>query len=363
MLTNYFTTAFRSLTRNKSYAVINITGLALGIAVCMIIFMIIQYHASFDNFHKNKNNTYRLLTEFHHADSKDIFYGHVVPFGMPNALRAAFPQIKVIAPFLGSGKDQFVVDQNGNIPLKKFKEETGVFYTVPSFFKIFDFPLLAGSYESLSEPANVLLSKETAEKYFGSWKDAMGKTIRMNNDMLLKVSGVLAPVPANTDFQMKVVVSYGTGFTKDLKTSADYDNVSGSFGCYILLPENINATAFEKQLRAYSIKIKSPDDKDQVTMEPLAAAHYNTQAGDFSNKSVSHTMIDVLWLIAAFILLIACVNFINLSTAQAVNRAKEIGVRKVLGSNKWQLKLQFLAETFLIVFTSVLLSLMIALLT
>lgn len=362
MFKNYFKTAFRSLTRNKSYTIINITGLALGIAVCMMIFMIIQYHASFDDFHKNKNNTYRLLTEFHHADSKDIFYGHVVPFGMPNALRSAFPQIKVIAPFFGSSNDQFVIDQKSNHPVKKFKEETGVYYTEPSFFKIFDFPLLAGSYESLNAPGNVLLSKETAEKYFGNWQNAMGKTIRMNNDMGLKVSGVLASIPSNTDFQMKLVVAYGTGYTKDLKTSVDYNNVSGSFGCYILLPQNINATLFEKQLRAYSIKIKSPDDKDQVTMEPLAAAHYDTQAGDFSNKSISHTMIGVLWLIAAFILLIASVNFINLSTAQAVNRAKEIGVRKVLGSNKWQLKLQFLAETFLIVSLSVVFSLVIAIL-
>jgi putative ABC transport system permease protein len=360
MFKNYLKTAFRSLTRNKSYAIINVTGLALGIAVCMMIFMIIQYHASFDDFHKNKNNTYRLITEFHHADSKDIFYGHVVPFGMPNALRSAFPQIKEIAPFLASSNDQFVIDENSNQSVKKFKEETGVYYTEPSFFKIFDFPLLAGSYESLKAPGNVLLSKETAEKYFGNWQNAMGKTMRMDNQMLLKVSGVLAPIPPNTDFQMKLVVAYGTGYTNDLKTSVDYDNVSGSFGCYILLPENINPTVFEKQLRAYSVKLKAPDDKDQVTMEPLAAAHYDTQAGDFSNKSISHTMIGVLWLIAAFILLIACVNFINLSTAQAVNRAKEIGVRKVLGSNKWQLKSQFLAETFLIVFTSVLFSLLIA---
>ena len=355
MFKNYFKTAFRSLVRKKNYTLINIAGLAIGIAVCMTIFLIIQYQNSFDAFHAKKDRTYRLLTEFHHADSKDIFYGHGVPFGVPKGIKAAFPQVEQVAPFFGSDNDQFVIESSGN-RRNKFKEEKGVFFTQAAFFSIFDFPLLAGSYTSLNDPNNVLLSKETADKYFGSWHNAIGKTIRMNNDILLKVTGVLKTIPANTDFQMKVAVAYGTGYTKDLKASADYDGVSGGFGCYILLPQNTNETAFEKQLRAWSVKVKRPDDKDQVTMQSLHDVHYDTGAGTFSNNTISHTMIYVLWLIAAFILLIACVNFINLSTAQAVNRAKEIGVRKVLGSNKAQLRLQFISETFLIVLVSVLLA-------
>jgi ABC-type antimicrobial peptide transport system permease subunit len=358
MFKNYFKTAWRNLARNKTYSFINIAGLTLGIAVCMVIFIIIRFHNSFDNFHKNKDGTYRLLTEFHHADSKDIFYGHTVPFGIPNGIKAAFPQIEQIAPLLASGNDQIVIEQNNNSALKKFKEEKGVFFTEPSFFKIFDFPLLAGSYESLDEPDNVLLSKETADKYFGDWKTAMGKTIRMNNDIVLKVSGILASIPANTDFQFKAVISYGTGYTKELKTSTNNDNVRDNFGCYILLPQNVNTTAFDKQLRAYSKKVKSSDDKDQLTMQPLAAAHFDTKAGNFSNNGISYTMINILWLIASFILLIACVNFINLSTAQAINRAKEVGVRKVLGSNVWQLRMQFITETFLIVLASILFALL-----
>jgi putative ABC transport system permease protein len=358
MFKNYFKTAFRSLVRNKNYTIINIAGLALGIAVCMIIFIIIGFHNSFDNFHKNKVRTYRLLTEFHHADSKDIFYGHSVPFGIPGAAKTAFPQIEQIAPLFASGNDQIVIEQNNNAALKKFKEESGVFFTTPSFFKIFDFPLLAGSYQSLDEPNNVLLSKETAEKYFGDWKTSMNKTITLNNDIVLKVSGILASIPANTDFQFKAVVAYGTGYTKDLKASTNDDNVDANFGCYILLPQNVNSGTFEKQLRAWSVKVKSPDDKDQVTMQPLTAAHFDTKAGNFSNVGISRTMINILWLIASFILLIACVNFINLSTAQALNRAKEVGVRKVLGSNALQLRIQFLSETFLIVLASILLALL-----
>jgi len=365
MIVNYFKTAFRNLTRNKSYTLINIAGLASGIAVCIIIFLIIQFQTSFDDFHKKKDRTYRVLTEYLHADSPDIFYGHGVPYPMPKGLKTEFPEIEEIAPIYADQNNQILIaDDNGTV-VKKFKENTGVFFTEPSFFKIFDFPLLAGSYESLKDPNNVLLTKATAERYFGDWKIATGKTIKLKSYStdVLKVSGILAEAPANSDFQLKLAVAYGTGFTQNYITkSTDWDGTSGSFGCYILLPPNISAANFNTQLRAYSKKVKSPQNKDSHIIQSLSAVHYDTQAGDYSNKTISHELINVLWLIAAFILLIACVNFINLSTAQAVNRAKEVGVRKVLGSNRWQLKTQFLIETFLIIFISVILSIAITIL-
>ena len=359
MFKNYFKTAFRNLTRNKNYTIINISGLAIGIAVCMMIFIIIQFHSSFDNFHKNKNNIYRVLTEYHHADSKDIFNGKGVPFGLPQGIKTTFPQIKQVAMVLADHDDQVVILNRNNETVKKFKEENGVFCTSPSFFRVFDFPLLAGSYETLKDPNNVLLTKETAEKYYGDWKGAIGKTIKLNNTDVLKVTGILATIPANTDFQLKLVVSYGTGATKDLLNSTDYDGTSSSFGCYILLPQNVSPSGFDKQLRAYAAKVKTAGNKDLQTIQPLRDVHYDTQARSYSNKTISHTLISILWLIASFILLIACVNFINLSTAQAVNRAKEVGVRKVLGSNKWQLRFQFITETFLIVLASIFISLII----
>ncbi len=128
------------------------------------------------------------------------------------------------------------------------------------------------------------------------------------------------------------------------------------FGCYILLPPNVSVDNFNQQLRAYSRKVQSPENKDSHIVQPLSAVHYDTQTGNYSNKAISQELLNVLWLIAAFILLIACVNFINLSTAQAVNRAKEVGVRKVLGSNKSQLRIQFIVETFLIVIIAVMLA-------
>ncbi len=356
MLKNYFKTASRNLIRNKNFTIINISGLAIGIAVCMMIFIIIQFHSSFDNFHLKKDQIYRLLTEYHHADSKDVFNGRGIPYGFPQALKTSFSQIEQVAPVIAGENDLIVVLNNANETVKKFKEEKGLFYTTPSFFNMFNFPLLTGSYQTLKDPNTVLLSKEIAQKYFGDWKTAPGKTIKINNTDVVKVTGILATIPANTQFQLKAVVSYGTGYTKNLSTSTDYDGTDEVSGCFILLPQDVSPSNFNNQLKAYSKKIKSAGNNDLQIIQPLHNVHYDTQAGDFSNKTISANLINILWLIAAFILLIACVNFINLSTAQSVNRAKEVGVRKVLGSNKWQLQLQFIAETFLIVIASIIIA-------
>src|SRR5262245_28111158 len=179
MLKNYFKTALRSLARNRKHTIINIAGLAVGIAVCMMLFYIIQFHTSFDSFHPKKDRVFRVLTESHHADAGTISYAKNVPFPMPEGLKTAFPQLEQIAPVYASHNDELqVVDDNGT-PVKNFKEQSGVFYTSPSFFKIFNFPLLAGSYESLKDPNNVLLTKETAQTYFGDWKAAVGKTSKL----------------------------------------------------------------------------------------------------------------------------------------------------------------------------------------
>jgi putative ABC transport system permease protein len=365
MIRNYLKTAFRTLNRNRNYTIINIAGLAVGIAVCMMIFIIIQFQTSFDNFHSKKDRIHRVLTEYHHADAATISYGKDVPFPMSEGLKTAFPQIEQVAPIWASHNDQLLIPDDNGKTTKTFKEDKGVFFTEPSFFKIFDYPLLAGSYESLKDPNSVLLTKEIAEKYFGDWKTALGKTINLeaggnifsHGIDVLKVSGILATIPANTDFQLKLVVAFGTGITEDMAKNTDWeDRTNTDFGCYILLPPNISVNNFNQQLRAYSRKVESPENKDSHIIQPLTAVHYDTQAGNYSNKTISHELLNVLWLIAAFILLIACVNFINLSTAQAVNRAKEVGVRKVLGSNKSQLKIQFITETFLIVLSAVMLA-------
>jgi ABC-type antimicrobial peptide transport system permease subunit len=363
MFKNYFKTAFGNLIRNRIYTIINITGLAVGIAVCMMIFIIIQFQTSFDNFHSKKDRIYRVLTEYHHSEA--AITGRDVPFPMPQGLKTTFPQIDQVAPVWASHNDKLLIPDDNGTTIKAFKEDKGVFFTVPSFFEMFDFPLLAGSYESLKDPNNVLLTKEIAEKYFGDWERAMGKTIRLesggslfsHSTDVLNVSGILASIPANTDFQLKLVVAFGTGITEDMVKNTDWkDRTNSDFGCYVLFPQNTSVDNINQLLRAYSQKMQSADNKDSHIIQPLSEVHYDTQTGNYSNKTISRRLLNVLWLIGAFILLIACVNFINLSTAQAVNRAKEVSIRKVLGSKRSQLQFQFVIETFLIVISALILA-------
>lgn len=367
MFKNYLKIAWRNLTRNKSYTAVNVVGLSVGIAVCMLIFIVIKYQTSFDGFHSKKDRTYRVLTEYH-TETGNVYSGKDIPFPLPAGLKAAFPQIEQVAPIYASQNDVLLIpDNNGNTD-KVFKEQRGLFYTEPSFFKMFDFPLLQGTYASLEDPGNVLLTKDIAQKYFGDWHAAMGKTIRLraggymfsHSTDVVKVSGILASIPPNTDFQLKIIASYRSFFNDYVVRSPGW-NVTSDFGCYILMPPNIDIGNLNGQLRAYSRKAVPADNKDSYIIQPLNEVHYDTQTGNYSNKTIGHQLLNVLWLIAAFILLIACVNFVNLSTAQAVNRAKEVGVRKVLGSNKVQLQMQFIVETFLIVAGAVMLAIVISL--
>jgi len=279
---------------------------------------------------------------------------------MPAGMKNDFPQVEKVAPIYFEGDDQLLVLDNNGQPVKKFKEHQGVYVTQPSFFQIFDFPMLSGdAATALKDPNSAVLTKETAEKYFGDWQSAVGKTIKWNNRETLKVTGILNSIPANTDFQLKIVISYGTGRTANFYKSTDWGSTNSGFGAYVLLAPNVSEASFNTQLRAYSKKKEPAGDMDSHIIQPLSKVHTDT-IGNYSGKSISPELINGLWLIAGFILLIACVNFINLSTAQAVNRAKEVGVRKVLGSNKSQLKLQFITETLLIVLFSVILAVAIA---
>lgn len=371
MIKSYLKSAFRNLLRNKNYTLINIAGLAVGIAVCLIIFIVIQYQSGFDAFHEKGDRAYRVITAFHNKDASAVTYGKDVPFPLPDALPLAAPQIEEIAPVFASHNDVLLIQGDSGQITKSFKEDKGVFFTTASFFSIFKFPLLAGSYASLNDPNNVLLTKEVAEKYFGNWESAIGKTIQLeaggslfsHGVDVLKVTGVLATIPTNTDLQLKVVVAYGTGITEDMRMNKDWqDRTNADFGCYVLLPEGVSPDKVNLQLREYAQKVQSAENKDQHMIQPVSEIHYDTQTSGYSNNTISREILNVLWLIAAFIVLIACVNFVNLATAQAMNRAKEIGVRKVLGGSKFQLRFQFVMETFLIVFLSVVLAVGIAIL-
>ena len=178
MIKNHFKIAIRNLVRGKSHTLINIGGLAMGIAVCFMIFIITQFESSFDDYHEKKDRVYRVLTEYHHAEP-EIFTGSGVPQALPEELKNSFPEIEKVSAIYSEGDDQILVlDTSGN-PVKKFKETRGVFLAEPALFDILDYEWLAGTPSSLKNLNNVVLTKETAEKYFGNWEQAVGKTIKI----------------------------------------------------------------------------------------------------------------------------------------------------------------------------------------
>ena len=346
MFKNYLKTAFRNLKRNKTYALINVLGLAVGIAACLLIFLVIRFETSFDNFHSKKDKIYRVGTEFHSQDGVD--YSGGVSFPVAPALKIDFPQLKEVARIFKMGDGQISVEENNQ--LKKFREPN-VFFTEPEFFKLFDFAWLNGDPKNvLNEPNTAALTQQIAEKYFGDWHSAIGKTIKINNKQVYKVSGILKNIPANSDFPLDVVLSfvslknYGIG-----RNMEDWISTFGQASCFVVLPSGYSQAKFNADLAVFAKKHKPADyAQDKYVAQPLAEIHYDDRFGNYRNHTFSKSLIKALALIGIFLLVIACVNFINLATAQAVNRSKEVGVRKVLGSSRPHLAFQFLSETALI---------------
>jgi predicted permease len=361
MFKNYFKTAFRNFQRNKSYALINTLGLAVGIAACLLIFLVVQFESSFDNFHPQKNNIYRVGTEFHNQDG--VSYSAGVAFPVANGLRIDFPQIKEVASIYRNG-GQITVEDPAN--QEKKLQEDNFYYAEPQFFSIFNFPFLSGDAKTaLNDPNSAVLTQATAEKYFGNWKNAIGKTIKYDNKALFTVKGILKNIPHNSDFPLSVVVAYSalqnTGTKNNLN---DWVSTFGQAYTFVVLPPGLPVNKFNSELKAFAKKHKPAEyASDGFIAQPLTEIHYDDRFGNFSDHTFSHSLINVLSLIGIFLIVIACVNFINLATAQAVNRAKEVGVRKVLGSNRSQLAIQFLAETAVIVLVALLLATGIAFIT
>ena len=351
MLKNYLKTAYRNLLHNKSYATINVSCLAVGIAACLLIFLVIEYETSFDTFHKKRDRIYRVVTQYNTPDGE--VYSAGVPVPVTKTMRADFPQLENVATIIGGQSGLVSIpDPQGKATTKKFDEGERVFFADPQFFQIFDFKWLAGDPKTaLNEPHTGLLTKETAERYFGDWRTAIGKTIKQNNSRLIKITGVLADVPANSDFPLKVVMSFATLHDSGGDYLTNWENTNGGTQSYVVLPPNFSAATINAALPAFAKKYKPAEYANQgFRLQALPDIHFDNRFGNFNGRTFSRQMITALTLIGIFLLVIACVNFINLATAQAVNRSKEVGVRKVLGSSRSQLTRQFMGETGLITF-------------
>lgn len=360
MMTNHFKIAFRSLKRHKAYSFINISGLAIGIASCLIIFLVVRYELSYDTFRPSYRNIYHVITEDKGPDGTDYTPG--IPFPALEALRTDFPQVKLTGLYYAYGTQVSVGDIQ-NSAAKKFIEETGVFFCEPEYFDIFNATWLAGNASVLKDPGQVVLAKTMAQKYFGDWKTAIGKMIRLENAMDLKVAGIIEDVPFNSDFPTSVIGSFETfKNSRYYSYTTDWGSTTSAFQVFMKIPENLPVENVQTQLKGLADKYYSNTGPHKISnsLQPLSEIHFDTRVPGLGDHVTSRSTLMTLSMIGLLIIVMACINFINLSTAQAVTRSKEIGVKKVLGSNRKQLFFQALGETNLIVLLSASLALVIA---
>ncbi|HLY71951.1 MAG TPA: ABC transporter permease [Puia sp.] len=350
MFKNYLKTAWRNIDHNKAYAIINITGLAIGMTACLLIFFVIQFETSFDNFHQNSQRIYRIGSKFKLPDG--IHYSAGTCFPAAKQLRLDYPQLENVSTIYGSPGDQITVMEDGNNATQKKFDEQGLFFIEPHFFEMFNFPFLAGDPKTaLAEPYTAVVTQATAERYFGDWKKALGRSIKYKDHKICKITGILKNLPVNTDFPIEVALSLKTN---NNESSDDWGSNDGYLNTFVTVPPGMTYEQLNKNLVDFTKRHETAEYASRRIFfaQPLAEIHFDSRFGNYNHHFFSKELIASLGLIGLFLTIIACINFINMATAQAVNRAKEVGVRKVLGSQKKQLVWQFLNETFIITFFS-----------
>jgi putative ABC transport system permease protein len=344
MIKNYFKIAWRTLLRYKAYTGINIFGLTLSITAAILIFTLVTYQFSFENFNHNKDRIYRIVTDY--GDQTSLNHVPCVPQPLGKAFRNDFTFAEQTARVVSYRKVLLSLKEEKEV--KKFQEDDGVAFAEPSFFHIFDFPLVQGDPNTaLASPHSALITESIAQKYFGA-ADAMGKTLRVNNDIDFTITGILKDLPPNTDRRQQIYLSYDN--LKDWNPSFASDTswpmlYTGS-ECFVLLKKGVSPATVDKAFPAFVNKYYKGDDAkaNSFRLQPLGDIHTNTQYDGRTDPKYLYTLL----LIGIFLLATACMNFINMATAQALNRSKEVGIRKVLGSLRNQLFWQFIAETAII---------------
>lgn len=352
MLRNYWRIALRNLRRHSFYTVLNVFGLSLGITCCLILFQFITYHLGFDAFHQKKDQLYRVVTDLH-LDDGSVKYEKGAPLALAAAIQSEVPQVKEQAFLFQNYRDHVftvAIPQAGSTTRKLFSEQGNVAFADQHWFHLFDYEWEAGDPRSaLEEPNTAVLTRKQAEKYFGA-TDPIGKTIRLDDKIAVRVTGVLKDYPANTDTKADVFLSLSTmkGFYPDLHPSiaTEWGWINSSNTLFLLLPENLPAKVVDNAIAA--LKQQHMGDMAKYYdfhLLPLKDLHFDGRYGG----EIPRSMLSILGMIGLIILIVAAVNFINLTTAQNTKRAKEISTRRILGSTPAGIFWQFMMETACIV--------------
>lgn len=359
MLRNYFKTALRNLWKNKGFSAINIIGLAIGLSTCLLILIYVMDELGYDRYNKNADRIYRLDAEIKFGGNHFILAVAPAPAGP--AMRQDFPEVEKEVRFRNYGG---VMVKKGSQNIR----EDGVIYADSTLFDVFTLPVLAGDpHTALVEPHTVVITERMAKKYFDG-TGVVGRNLIINDSIPYKVTAVIRDLPEQSHFHFDFYFSLAE--SKEAKSTEEW--LSNNFNTYILLRKGADPRQLEKKFQGMIVKYIGPLLQSAVhaslddffksgsyvgfSLTPLTAIHLhsNKTAELEANGDVQY--VYIFSAIALFILLIACVNFMNLSTARSANRAKEVGVRKVLGSLRRHLILQFMIESVLISLISLLLA-------
>jgi putative ABC transport system permease protein len=361
MFTNYLKIALRSLWKNKAFAAINIIGLSIGLASFVLITLYVVDELGFDRYHAKANRIYRINSDIKFGGSELKLAVTSDPMGA--ALKKDYPQVEEYTRVYYDGP-QLV--KKGT----QFLDETGVGYVDSTFFNVFSFPSIYGdTRNALKEPNTAVVTEATAKKYFGT-TDAIGKQLELSNHRLVKVNAVIKDMPANSHFRFDFLLSM-----KDVQYQ--FGNfLSHNFQTYLVLRQGTDYKAFEKNFDQFIDKYIMPQAKQFMqissmaefrksgnyllySLMPLTDIHLKSDRTAELGVNSNIQYVYVFSVVALFVLLLACINFMNLSTARSANRAKEVGIRKVLGSDKRSLISQFLVESTLMAFCSLVIALLI----
>lgn len=338
MLKSYIKIAWRNLAKRKVFTTINILGLAIGFGSSILIYLFLSYHFSFDNFHANSERIYRVNTEEHRDD---LEYDPSVPPGFAKVFREDYNYADKVAKIVW--RDGLILDVDANGTKAKFKEDMA--YAEQDFFQIFNFPLLDGSNNiSLSEPNTAVLTERMALQLYGT-SDVVGKSFVLENNKTITITGVLQNLPKTTFLETEIFINF-ENLVDDFEFGAgeSWGGITSNLWCFTLLKPNQDIANIETVLTELPKKYRPQSKTKHVyKLQALSDVHFNPNYG-----GLNPMFLIIFGIIGLFLITIACINFVNISTAQAFYRSKEIGIRKVLGSFKQHLFWQFLTETFLI---------------
>ncbi len=330
MLKNYLKIAIRNLLKHKAYSFINLAGLAIGIACCVLIMLYVREELSYDRFHENAGRIYRVGNEGQFGS--EIWKGGRTSHPLAPALVQEFPEVqravrfyRLYKPFVQLGEKKFV--------------EPRFFYADSSVFEVFTFPLVAGDPKTaLTRPYSLVLTQEMAKKYFGD-ADPVGQALSVAKIGDFQITGVLKDIPANSHLAFDFLTAYETLRAQKNPNLDTWDTIVTS--TYILLTDGYDPAKLEAKLPALVAKYQNQSHgaTQRLFLNPIVDLHLRSEFNSELGERGSIATLSILAVVAAFILLIACINFMNLATARSLQRAREVGVRKVLGATVAQIVL------------------------